>query len=103
MRFFEGVIRHSGTLPTGEDARAVASEPIYALDEIVHYSSSEAGMGWDLLTLPVVEPPFREGPVLADFDVPAAVLDQARELQESTGMPEAEEWVGSIRERPVAD
>jgi hypothetical protein len=37
-----------------------------------------------------VEPPFREGPVLADFDVPAAVLDQARELQESTGMPEAE-------------
>jgi hypothetical protein len=103
MRFFEGVIRHSSTLPTGEDVRAVASEPIYNLDEIVHYTASEAGMEWDLPTLPVVEPPFREGLVLADFNLPAAVLDYVRELQESTGMPVVEEWVEGARERSLAD
>ncbi len=66
--------------------------PFYDFDGVVDYWSAE-DTSWDMLTLPFVEPPRRSGPVVADYKLPAPLLEEARN---EGGYPDSENVGGTF-------
>ena len=78
LRYYEEIVWKAERAGVGKRVLSMlGGGPFYDLDGVVDYWSEE-DVSWDMLTLPFVEPPRRSGPVVADYKLPASLLEEAR-------------------------